>query len=33
MKEGKCYIEEEPYVGIYQCDQDLNSYFKSIADL
>lgn len=31
-REGKYYIEE-PYVGIYQCDQDLNSYFKSIADL
>ncbi len=31
-REGKNYIEE-PYVGIYQCDQDLNSYFKSIADL
>ena len=31
-REGKYYIEE-PYVGIYQCDQNLNSYFKSIADL
>lgn len=31
-REGKYYIEE-PYVGIYQCDQGLNSYFKSIADL
>lgn len=31
-REGKYYIEE-PYVGIYQCDQELNSYFKSIADL
>lgn len=36
-REGKYYIEE-PYVGIYgvgiyQCDQDLNLYFKSIADL
>ena len=31
-REGKYYIEE-PYVGIYQCDQDLNSYFKSIANL
>lgn len=31
-REGKNYIEE-PYVGIYQCNQDLNSYFKSIADL
>ena len=25
-REGKYYIEE-PYVGIYQCDQELNSYF------
>lgn len=31
-REGKYYIEE-PYVGIYQCDQDLNSYFKSIEGL
>ncbi len=31
-REGKYYIEE-PYVGIYQCDQDLNLYFKSIADI
>lgn len=31
-REGKYYIEE-PYVGIYQCEQDLNSYFKSIANL
>lgn len=31
-REGKYYIEE-PYVGIYQCSQDLNSYFKSGADL
>lgn len=31
-REGKYYIEE-PYVGIYQCEQNLDSYFKSIADL
>lgn len=31
-REGKYYIED-PYVGIYQCEQDLNSYFKSIADI
>lgn len=31
-REGKCYIEE-PYVGIYQCEQNLDSYFKSLAGL
>lgn len=31
-REGKYYIEE-PYVGIYQCEQNLDSYFKSIANL
>ena len=25
--------DAEQYVGIYQCNQDLNLYFKSIADL
>ena len=31
-REGKYYIEE-PYVGIYQCEQNLDSYFKSLASL
>lgn len=31
-REGKYYIEE-PYVGIYQCEQNLDSYFKSLAGL
>ena len=30
-KKGKYYIEE-PYIGIYQCKQNLNDYFESIVE-